>query len=227
MRKEGLIVEIIVGDNDLKWEQFLHLGKREFIKAGQTIYKAGEEGKYFYYLNSGFVKLSLKTTSNKWITFRLVINYQLFGLQALDQLIHYATAQTLSNCVIYKFSLKDIEQIVHTNNEAYHFLISKIVEEMDILTQKIEAFNLSAERKLAKLLLNIFYFNTHLQLQLSKKEIANCIGTSRITIYKILKDWEEQQYIQFDQKRITILQPDQLLSIDNEQATTKDVIICN
>ncbi|MGG1662730.1 Crp/Fnr family transcriptional regulator [Brevibacillus sp. NRS-1366] len=207
-------------ETDLKWEAFLEFGTRQFFKRKTAIYVQGTMGEGFYYLHQGLVKIVTSTVKGKDRLVNIVVPGQIMGLQSMDQQTHFTTAIAVKNAVVYHFSCKQFLEMLKVRPELLSLLTQTISQKMRILLDAINMKALTSEEQIARLLLNICEdFKNH-EVQLSQQELANCVGLTRITVYKILKIWKEEGIIEMRNRTFVIKRQD-LLKLP--QLTTQTV----
>ncbi|WP_301110024.1 Crp/Fnr family transcriptional regulator [Sporosarcina sp.] len=197
----------LLNDFNINWGEYEMYGRRQFLENKSIIYKQGEVGNGFYYLKKGLVKVVTKTAGRKDLLLKIVLPNQLVGIQAMDQLVHYTTAQTIEKSVLYFFHYDTIEKLMLEKPEMNHLFLQSVINEMNSLAVKISAEGLPAEQKLAILLLNIYDEFSQYNIPLLQKDIVSSTGLTRITIYKIFKEWTEKGYIEPTGKSLSIKNP--------------------
>ncbi|MFK9092503.1 Crp/Fnr family transcriptional regulator [Bacillus salipaludis] len=189
------------------WEEFLPYGNRQFYKKGSVLHRQGEVGEGFYYLEKGLVKITTTTASGSDSLLRIALPSQLLGVQAMDQLVHYTTAAANKNSVLYFFPYEMAKELMFQKPAMNELFLQSVIDEMYTLALKINDYRLPAEQKVAMLLLNIYEeFHQH-DIPLTQKDVANSTGLTRITVYKIFKEWKEKGYIATIGKSISIINP--------------------
>ena len=98
-------------DSLLTWENYLEYGKRQFYKEKSIIFRKGEVGNGFYYVEKGLIKIVSEKSNQKERMLDIVGSGFIIGEQALDDLPYYSTSISHMNSVLYYFSKNDIEQL--------------------------------------------------------------------------------------------------------------------
>lgn len=197
----------LLNEYNINWEEFVKYGSRQFLEKNSIIYKQGEIGNGFYYLKKGLVKVTTTTAGRSDLLLKIILPTQLVGIQAMDQLVHYTTAKTIEDSVLYFFSYNTIEKIMLQNPAMNQLFLQSVINEMNTFASKINAERLPAEQKLAILLLNIYDEFSQYHIPLLQKDIASSTGLTRITIYKIFKEWREKGYIENTGSSFSIKNP--------------------
>lgn len=203
----------ILFDSDINWETCLQFGTRQFFKEKKCIYQQGTMGEGFYYIQKGLVKVTTKTTNGKERLLNIAIPGQLLGIQAMDRKPHFTTATAVNDSVLYYFSCDHFQKLITYQPSILHIVIRTVIHKMHILADKIYLDTLTPEQQLSVILLNICYEFKNYEVPLSQQELTKCTGLTRITIYKILKQWKENEIIEVHGKKIIIKNPDELKKI--------------
>jgi CRP-like cAMP-binding protein len=178
-------------ETDLKWEMFLKYGKRQFVKRKSVIYNQGSLGDGFYYLHKGLVKIVILTAKGNNRLINIVVPGQLLGIQMMDGQTHFTTAFAVKDSVVYHFSCEQFAKLMNEQPELLPLFSQTVNQKMRILLYAINMKTLSSEEQIAALLLNICDEFKNYEVPLTQQDLANCTGLTRITVYKILKEWKK------------------------------------
>jgi CRP-like cAMP-binding protein len=197
-------------DNDSKWEQYLEFGTRHFFKEKAVIYRQGTLENGFYYLQKGLIKVTTTTISGDDRVLNIAVPGQILGLQGLDQQSHFTTATAIKDSILYFFSFEKFEQLMVLQPSVFNTFTRTIIHKMHILADKIYLDTLPPNQQLARILLNICYDFKNNEVPLSQQDLVKCTGLNRVTIYKLLKQWKEENIIENQGKHFIIKKPDVL-----------------
>ncbi|MCM2534679.1 Crp/Fnr family transcriptional regulator [Neobacillus pocheonensis] len=200
----------ILFDNDIKWDNYLHFGTRQFFKEKAFIYKQGTLGDGFYYLQKGLIKVTTTTIVGNDRLLNIALPGQLLGVQAMDHKSHFTTATAVKDSILYFFSFERFEKLMNLQPSLLNTFIRTVIHKMHILADKIYLDTLLPEQQLARILLNICYEFKNSEVPLSQQDLVKCTGLNRITIYKILKQWKEENVLEIQGKKYIIRNPDVL-----------------
>lgn len=200
----------VLFDHNSNWGHFILYGKRMFFKEKTTIYKQGTYGDGFYYIEKGLVKVTTKTTNGNDLLINIAIPSQLIGVQAMDQQVHFSTAEAIKDSVLYFFSYQTVTELIYKNHHIRSLLLQTVIHKMHTLTPKIYLDSLSSEQQIAHILLNVYLEFKQFEIPLTQADITKCTGLTRITVYKVLKEWKEKGYIEPLKKFILIKNPSAL-----------------
>ncbi|CAM3288717.1 Crp/Fnr family transcriptional regulator [Brevibacillus invocatus] len=197
-------------ETDVKWESFLKYGTRQFWKRKSVIYKQGTLGEGFYYLHKGLVKIVSTTVKGNDRLLNIVVPGQIMGIQSMDQQTHFTSAIAAKNSVVYHFSCEQFQEMLTVQPELLYLLTQTIHQKMRTLLFAINMKALTSEEHIATLLLNICDEYKNYEVPLTQQDLADCAGLTRITVYKILKQWKVSGIVEFRNRTFTIIDPDLL-----------------
>lgn len=210
-------------ETDVKWETFLNYGTRQFFKGKTVIYEQGTMGEGFYYLHKGLVKIVSSTVKGRERMLNIVVPGQILGVQSMDQQTHFTTAIAVKNTVVYHFSCEQFQEMLKVRPELLSLFTQTVSQKMRILLHAINMKALTSEEQVARLLLNICEEFKNYEVPLTQQELADCAGLTRITVYKILKQWKEDGIVEIRNRRFVIKRPDLLQAPQMDTQTAKSV----
>lgn len=203
-------------DNVFDWEDYLKFGTRQFFKRKQYIYKQWTNGDGFYFLHKGLVRIVTETVTGKERMLNIVIPNQLLGVQALDQRTHFTTAIAVKDSVVYHFSCEEFKKLLTVHPELFRLFSQTVIHKMKILLDEINLNALTSEQKIALLLQNICDEYKNYEVPLYQQDLASCTGLTRITVYKVLKQWQEDGIIEIVNRKYHIKKPEFLCKLVKE-----------
>ncbi|URM31506.1 Crp/Fnr family transcriptional regulator [Cytobacillus firmus] len=204
---------VTVYEHVFHWEDYLKLGKRRFIRKKEHIYTQGTNGDGFYFLHKGLVKIVTVTATEKERVLNIVIPNQLLGVQSLDQKKHFTTAVAVKDSVVYHFSSEEFRDFMVQYPDLNQLFSKSVIHKMKILLDRINMNALTSEQRVALLLQNVCDEFKNYEIPLSQQDLSSCTGLTRITVYKVLKEWKEKGIIDTDNKKYYIKKPDFLRNL--------------
>jgi CRP-like cAMP-binding protein len=202
-------------EHTFDWNPYLKFGTRQFFKRKQYIYEQGTCGDGFYYLHQGLVRIVSVNASGKERMLNIVIPNQLLGVQSLDQKQHFTTAIAVKDSIVYHFSCEKFKELIQMHPDLLKLFSRSVIHKMRILLDRINLDALTSEQKIASLLHNICYEFKNYEVPVCQQDIASCTGLTRITVYKVLKQWQENGIIEIINKKYYIKKPDFLRNLVN------------
>ena len=170
-------------------------GSRLFVKCNTVIYEQGTTGDGFYLVNEGKIKISMKVFNEKNRILEILGKGQLFGEQSLDQNSYFSTATALENSVVYYFTSKQFQDLVIKSKYFRNLFYSSMINKLKQLGAIIQLKSLSVEVQLANSLLELCHKYNSCEIPLNQQQLSNYTGLTRITIYKIVKEWKDLRLI--------------------------------
>ncbi|HJF30278.1 MAG TPA: Crp/Fnr family transcriptional regulator [Sporosarcina psychrophila] len=174
---------------------YLENGSRLFVKRNTVIYEQGTTGDGFYLVNEGKIKISMKVFNEKNRILEILGKGQLFGEQSLDQNSYFSTATALENSVVYYFTSKQFQDLVIKSKYFRNLFYSSMINKLKQLGAIIQLKSLSVEVQLANSLLELCHKYNSCEIPLNQQQLSNYTGLTRITIYKIVKEWKDLRLI--------------------------------
>jgi CRP-like cAMP-binding protein len=204
---------VTVYEREFNWETYLKFGTRQFFKRKQCIYSQGTCGEGFYFLHKGLVRIVSVNAKGKERVLNIVIPNQLLGVQSLDQKQHFTTAIAVKDSVVYHFSCEQVKELIKTHPHLFKEFSRSVIHKMKILLDRINLNALTSEQKIALLLLNIGLEFKNFEVPVSQQDISSCTGLTRITVYKTLKQWQDEGVIEIINRKHFIKKPDFLRNL--------------
>jgi CRP-like cAMP-binding protein len=195
---------------------------RKEIKKGKLIYREGSHSKGVYILRKGKVKIYQTNKDGKE---QIVYIYRKGESMGYRPIIcgepHPVSAAALENCVIsfiprYYF-MKVLEKSLVLSNR----LLVNLSHEFTVWTNKISVFAHQPVRErvaLSLLILNKKYTHDNKpdspsEINLSRNDLANYVGTAEETLVRMLHDFKQRKIIRTEGRKIIILKPKELEAI--------------
>lgn len=200
-------------------ERILGLGVEKRFSSGQVIFQKGEEGNSMMVVLRGQVRISLFSEEGKELILTIIPTGGCFGEMALlDGKERSADATAIGECVLFIIARRDfIPFLEHHPRVAIRLLalVSERLRYANELVENIAFLNLPA--RLARLLLKLALTHgentqegVRIGLKISQQDLGNLIATSRESVNKQLRQWQEEGLLAVRQGYLTILQPEAL-----------------
>jgi global nitrogen regulator NtcA len=190
----------------------------ETIERGKTIFFPGDPAERVYLLRRGAVRLSRVYESGEEITVALLRENSLFGVLSLltgqrSDRFYHAIAFTRVELVMAPASSvrRAIEQDASVGLLLLQGLSSRILQ-TETMIETLTHRDMSS-RLVSFLLVLCRDFGVPSQegitidLRLSHQAIAEAIGSTRVTITRLLGDLRNEGLLQIDRKKITVFDP--------------------
>jgi len=197
-------------NNHIIWKEYLKFGTRQFFKEKTVVYEQGTVGDGFYYVDKGVIKVNTSTIKGIDRMLNIVVSGQLLGIQTMDQQVHFTTAIAARDSILYYFPYESFKELISLSPALFMLFTKTVIHKMHILIEHIHLHTHSAAKQIALILLNICYEFKNYEIHLTQQDIVNCTGLTRITVYKILKEWKKENLIEIQNRKFLIKNPDLL-----------------
>lgn len=183
-------------------------------KAHTDIFHAGDQGATMYIVLTGAVKIFVPAIDGREVVLAVHRSGDLLGeMSLLDDEPRSASATTIEETEMVSLRRADFLRVLNEHPEAQRAIIEVLVERLRATNQSIQdAYLLDVPGRLARRLLLIANehgirteHGTELGLRVSQQELANMIGASRVAVNKQLQAWRQQNIVDVNRQRVTIL----------------------
>jgi CheY-like chemotaxis protein/CRP-like cAMP-binding protein len=180
---------------------------------GDTIYSAGDQPHYVFFLIEGKIKASSINPDGKELISAIFEGGDYFGYQALfEERTYHESAEALETIKLHKIPRDDFFTLINQNRIVANKFISMISRD---LTEKSEelmrmAYD-SVKKRLAIKLLELMPEEADQHITISRTDLAALLGTSLETLVRSISDLRDMGIIETDPKKITLLDRDRLL----------------
>ncbi|MFS0646432.1 Crp/Fnr family transcriptional regulator [Siminovitchia sp. 179-K 8D1 HS] len=178
-----------------KWKPYLQYGQRKLKRRGETLYSQGQKGKGFFYLAKGKVSIRLLSEDGKERIIDYVLEGYLFGEQGVSSDPYSTTAIADTDVTLCHFTNEALMNVCRENPEAKELFISSLISKVRLLSDTYAMLNKPYEQQMAHFLIRLREKHDSRAIPITQVALAQYIGTSRITIYKILQKWIKENMI--------------------------------
>ena len=193
----------------------------EFRK-GELIFKEGGPAKHVTYVRNGFVKLSKKGIGEKEYILSISKKGAFLGIQNLNKENHinYFSAYAVTDTEVCFLDIDYFDQLLKRNGVFASEVISYIFnDEMNYFDRLLNNIQQQLPGRLANTLLYFYhqvYNQNPFELNITKSELASLIGTSRESVTRQLKEFQNDGIIKAEKNSILILDEPKLEEIKNK-----------
>jgi CRP/FNR family transcriptional regulator len=183
-------------------------------KKGEVIFPEGTTPRGMYCIKKGVVKVSKMTSQGKEQILFLSQPYDFLGYRALiGEELYNASATALEDSSVCFIPKADFLEILHRNPAFFNKMIKKVCAQLGIMEQNLTIIaQKSVKERLATTLIMLKESygmdgdqSTLIDIRLSREEIANVVGTATETVIRLLSSFKSDGLIEFDGKRIRVL----------------------
>ncbi|WP_319272522.1 Crp/Fnr family transcriptional regulator [uncultured Draconibacterium sp.] len=182
----------------------------EFAK-GELIFKEGSPANHIVYVREGFVKLSKKGIGGKDYILNISKAGAYLGINNLNNKTKqfYISATALTSTKVCFIDIEKFSTLLSKNCQFATEVISYIFEdEMNYYDRLVNNVQQQVPGRLAN---TLFYFRYNVygenpfNLNITKVELAALIGTSRESVTRLLKEFQDEKIIEMNKSVINII----------------------
>jgi CRP/FNR family transcriptional regulator, cyclic AMP receptor protein len=177
------------------------------------IFGPGSPNQSLYFIERGSVRVTRPSPDGKsFVILSLLGPGDLLGDIAWSEDTHDCSAETIEDCRIYQLSRRDFEGMVRENPGFALGLIHVLASRLRHAQSRIEDLVFrQVPSRVAKLFINLA--DNHgkvtpsgiiLDLPLTHQEIADIVGSSRVTVTQVLNRFRALHWVTVKSKRVTI-----------------------
>ncbi|MEK4025039.1 MULTISPECIES: Crp/Fnr family transcriptional regulator [Sporosarcina] len=192
------------------FDSYLKEGQRMFVKKNTVIYEQGTIGDGFYYVADGLVKMSMRVFEGKERILEIIEKGKTFGELSMDHKCYFSSAIAMENSVIYYLEYKKNQELIMKNKNVRDMICNTVINKLKRLGDIIQYKSLPVEEQLAYLLIGICHENNSYEIPLNQQQLSQFTGLTRITIYKVTKEWNEKNLILKKEGKLFIRCPESL-----------------
>ncbi|WP_347839813.1 Crp/Fnr family transcriptional regulator [uncultured Draconibacterium sp.] len=182
----------------------------EFSK-GELIFKEGSPANHIVYIREGFVKLSKKGIGGKDYILSISKKGAYLGINNLNKKTKqfYISATALTPTKVCFIDIDKFSALLSKNCQFASEVISYIFEdEMNYYDRLVNNVQQQVPGRLASTLFyfrNSVYGENPFNLNITKVELAALIGTSRESVTRLLKEFQDEKIIKMNKSFIHII----------------------
>lgn len=187
---------------------------------GETLFEKGDPGDALWAILDGAVKISAFSDDGREITLNVLSTGDLFGEIALiDGKARTANATAMQPSRFLLIHRRDFMPFLASHPDLSTRLLVILCERIRWVSDLYEdALFLNLPARLAKKLLQLAEDHGEeaangditIKLKLSQSELGNLLGTSRESVNKQLRAWQESGLVRSEKGRITLTDPETL-----------------
>lgn len=208
------------------WNPFLMYGQKLECKKNTVIYRQGETGKGFYYLDRGGLKIVLLSGNGHERTIDYVPVGTLSGEHGAYRGAYLTSAITTSPSVLYYFSDEALSNVCRDHPQAAVIFTNSQIYKVRVLADIISFQDCPIEQQMAHYLIRLFSVHETENVPIDQTSFARYIDTSRITVNKILQKWRQQGLIELSNRgAIRIMDIGKIREIADKTGDVEDTCI--
>lgn len=188
------------------------------IAKGGIIYHQGDTATAFYYLKKGNVKVVMTSPDGMEKTLSTAADGEILGEAAFfDKMPRISSAVAMTNIEVTAVNERKLLTLIRENPKLALELLSIQAARIRQLSAQIDSMAfMKADGRIAQILIqSVREINGEKTVSLTHEEIAGLIGTSRVTVSKILNRFKREGILKTDYGRLIIIDIDSLNKIIN------------
>lgn len=188
-------------------------------KKGELIFKEGAPAQHITYVRSGFIKLIKQGIGGKDFILSVSKKGAYLGIQNLNRksTINYFSGIAVTDSEVCFIDIECFSRLLKQNGTFATEVITTIFnDEMNYFDRLVNNVQQQLPGRLANTLSyfqNEVYNSNPFNLNLTKAELAALIGTSRESVSRILKEFQDAKIIKMEKNKFTILDEKKLNEI--------------
>jgi len=207
---------------DLSSAEILALSSRapvREVEAKALLYSPEHPLEVLFMINEGRVQVYSLSLDGRMITHAILEAGTLFGEMALmGQSLHGSYAQTLDPCTLCVMNVVDVRTLLLSDTRVAQRVLEVLGRRLLDVERRISilTFKLVPIRVIS-LLLHLSENGMSPEIRCTHEELASMVGANRETVTRVLNELRARNAIEVHRGRITILDPQQLLSIEQSE----------
>lgn len=168
------------------------------------LYRQGDEIGGFYYLKAGKIIISILRKDGYERIIDFVYPESLLGEQMVNDEPAFTTAKAQVDSTLYFFSEYKFKELCEAHPEAASEFGISLIRKIRLFANINLVLNAPIDVQLAFFLLNLAEKKASNTIEVNQTSLANYIGKSRVAVWKVLKEWKEEDIIEINKRSIII-----------------------
>jgi len=188
------------------WSELFGHGIEKTVSTGETIYAASQHADRIYIIKKGRVRLFHTSHDGKEKALIIMCDGTIIGDSVLNG-FHFESAITASETTYVEFGRKRFNELIESNK----YLLTQRIKFLDQKAQTLALSNLlvacyDAETRIRYAIYHLANQfgtsmengNTRIFMQFTQQELADLVGTSRVTVANMINNFVQSGLIQKD-----------------------------
>ena len=200
-------------------DKLVQFAKLRSFKSREVIFNQGEPGRHMFIVITGTIRISILSEEGKEMTLGTLGPGDVFGeIALLDGKERTATVTAITACECLVLERQEFIPFLELHPQAAIKLLTALSARLRMTNEIIaDTLFLNLPPRLAKKLLYLAKIHgqqtpqgLRINIKLSQQELGNLVATSRESINKQLRAWQEEGLLRLEHGYITILNPQAL-----------------
>ncbi len=205
-----------------QYEDLVQQGIRKNLIPMDILFREGEAAANSYLVTKGCLKLSKLNAQGGEVIIRYITPGDMAAAPAVLRNGDYpVTAQALKFTEVIVWDKEGFIALIQKNPKIAMDLLMTVYDRLeDLQTRYLELSSEQAEQRIAKMMISLMKHagqehssGVHIDIPLSRQNIADHIGASMYTVSRTLSTWEKSGWLKSSRKQITITNPGALKAL--------------
>ena len=172
---------------------------------GQLIYLQDTRAECFYYIVSGTVKCFISSPEGGERILTLPHAGELIGEAAFfDQQPRVSSAMAVTRCELVAVDRQRLEQVFAAHPGLAIAMLEDLARRVRMLSEHVDGEFLQADKRIARHLLSLIP-EADGRLRCTHEEIGASVGVSRVTVSRVLSDFDRKGWVKTGYKSLHLL----------------------
>lgn len=172
---------------------------------GQLIYLQDTKADCFYYIVSGTVKCFISSPEGDERILTLPHAGELIGEASFfDQQPRVSSAMAVTRCDLVAINRQRLEEVFAARPSMAIAMLEDLAHRVRMLSEHVDGEFLQADKRIARHLLSLIPESDG-RLRCTHEEIGASVGVSRVTVSRVLSDFDKKGWVQTGYKLLRLL----------------------
>lgn len=194
--------------------------------AGTAVFAEGAEATQFYLLLDGHIRAQRVTANGEQVILHEIPPGELFGIaRALGRDTYPATALAVTECIVLAWPMGLWDDFMARHDGFARQTFRTVGQRMHVKNELImEMATQQVEQRISNTLLRLVNqsgrktaIGIEIDFPITRQDLSEMSGTTLHTVSRVLSAWEKSGIVQSERKKITVLQPHQLVLLSQSQ----------
>jgi len=202
-----------------QYDDILRHGSHYRLTPGDTLFCEGDAANLCYLVTDGCLKLSKLNAQGREVILRYISAGEMMAaLAVLKADMYPVTAQAIKPTEVIAWNREGFINLTRSNPEVALNLLMSVFDRLEDLQKRyLERNSEQTEQRIARFIVSMMKHagqhggnGMHIDIPLTRQNIADYIGASMYTVSRILSTWEKAGWMKSSRKHITIMEPNNL-----------------
>ncbi len=187
-----------------RWSPLAERQTPRIFFPGQLIYLQGTEAQEFYYILSGSVRCFISSAEGDERILTLHHSGDLIGEASFfDRQPRVSSAVAVTKCALVGVDRRRLEEVFARHPDLAVSMLEYLAHTVRLLSAHVDGAFLRADQRVARYLLSLSPVSGGLRC--THEEIGSSVGVSRVTVSRVLGEFERQGLLETGYRTIRIL----------------------